>query len=130
MKTKLFGLLAGVSIYAFAAQPAAAVSITFNASGTGGMEHLPQALLSPPVRSSVTLTNDLSAGVKGIRSAGQALSDLSFILSNNPGTLGNTNATGQLANLSCSPTRRMLRSEHHGEPNPVAEHFGGLRHYR
>ena len=35
MKTKLLGLLAGIGIYALGAQPAPAVSITFNASGSG-----------------------------------------------------------------------------------------------
>jgi hypothetical protein len=35
MKTKLLGLPAGIGIYALAAQPAAAVSITLNASGSG-----------------------------------------------------------------------------------------------
>jgi hypothetical protein len=105
VKSKLLGLLAGISICAFAAQPAAAVSITFNASGTGGDGALAAsaAFTTSAGSISVTLTNDLSAGVNGIRSAGQALSDLSFTLSNNLGTLGTTDATGQLANLTCSP---------------------------
>ena len=54
------------------------------------------------------------------------MSDLSFTLSNAPGNLGATNATGQLANLSCSPQGGCTRSKHHGDPNPVAEHFGGF----
>jgi len=46
----------------------------------------------------VTLTNTLDAQV--IRSAGQALSDISFTLSNAPGTLGTTSASGQLGDVS------------------------------
>jgi hypothetical protein len=48
----------------------------------------------------ITLTNDLAANV--IRSSGQALSDISFTLSNAPGTLGTTTATGQQGNISGS----------------------------
>jgi hypothetical protein len=45
----------------------------------------------------IVLSNDLAANV--IRSAGQAVSDISFTLSNAPGTLGATSAVGQLGNL-------------------------------
>ena len=48
----------------------------------------------------ITLTNGLAANA--IRSAGQALSDLSFTLSNAPGTLGAATATGQQGNISGS----------------------------
>ena len=48
----------------------------------------------------ITLTNGLAADV--IRSAGQGLSDLSFTLSNAPGTLGAATATGQQGNISNS----------------------------
>ena len=102
MKSKLLGLFAGISIYAFAAQPAAAAAITFNASGTGSDGALAaSADFTTGFQSiSITLSNDLVASA--IRSSGQALSDLSFTLSNAPGTLGITSATGQLANLTCS----------------------------
>ena len=102
MKSKLLGLLAGISISAFAAQPAAAASITFNASGTGEDGALSASADFTTSAGSllVTITNLLSPNQ--IRSSGQAVSDLSFTLSNNPGTLGTTSATGQLANLTCS----------------------------
>jgi hypothetical protein len=44
----------------------------------------------------IVLSNDLAANV--IRSAGQAVSDISFTLSNAAGTLGTTSALGQLGN--------------------------------
>jgi hypothetical protein len=47
---------------------------------------------------SVTITNMLAASQ--IRSAGQTVSDLVFTLSNAPGMLGATTASGQLANIS------------------------------
>jgi hypothetical protein len=93
MKTKLLGLLSGIGIYALAAQPAAAISITLNASGSGadGPLAASAALLS------VTITNLLSP--TQIVSAGQTVSDLIFTLSNAPGMLGTTTASGQLANI-------------------------------
>jgi hypothetical protein len=99
MKTKLFGLLAGISIYACAAQPAAAVSITFTGTGTGsdGALSASAAFTTSAGLLSVTISNLDSAAT--IVSAGQAVSDLSFTLSNAPGTLGATSASGQLANI-------------------------------
>ena len=81
MKSQLLGLLAGISICAFAAQPAAAVSITFNASGTGGDGALAAsaAFTTSAGVLSVTISNLLSPDV--IRSAGQTVSDLVFTLS-------------------------------------------------
>jgi hypothetical protein len=104
VKSKLLGLLAGISIYAFAAQPAGAASITFNASGTGGDGALAAsaAFTTTGGLLSVTISNLLDPTV--IRSAGQAVSDLSFILSNAPGTLGATTATGTFATFSGSAT--------------------------
>src|SRR3954471_8882209 len=96
LKTKVFGLLGGIGICGLAVQPAAATLITFTgASGSGNNAVSASAAFTTSAGSiSVTLTNDLSAGVNGIRSADQALSDLSFTLSNAPGNLGATNATG------------------------------------
>jgi hypothetical protein len=104
MKTKLFGLLAGISIYAFAAQPAAAVSITFTGTGTGsdGALSASAAFTTSAGLLSVTISNLDSAAT--IVSAGQAVSDLSFTLSNAPGTLGATTATGTFATFSGSAT--------------------------
>src|SRR6266700_160456 len=99
MKTKLFALLAGISIYALAVQPAAAVSITLNARGGGdeGAGAASAAFTTSSGLLSVTITDTLAASL--IRSAGQTVSDLSFTLSNSPGMLGATSATGQLANI-------------------------------
>src|SRR5262245_13560757 len=101
MKRKFLGLLAGIGI-AFAAQPAAAVSITLTASGTDsdGPLAASAAFTTGNGVLSVTITNTLAASV--IRSAGQTVSDLSFTLSNAPGTLGSVTASGQLANISDS----------------------------
>ena len=100
MKSKLFGLLAGISIYAFAAQPAAAVSITFTASGSGNDGPLAASATFGTNAGEliVTISNLLSADT--IVSAGQAVSDLSFTLSNAPGTLGFTSANGTFATFS------------------------------
>ena len=99
MKTKLLGLLAGISIYTFAAQPAAAVSISFTASGSGndGPLAASAAFTTSAGLLSVTISNGLSP--IQIRDAGQTVSGLSFILSDAPGTLGTTSASGQLANI-------------------------------
>src|SRR5262245_2447257 len=99
MKSKLFGLLAGVSIYAFAAQPAAAASISLSTSRSGfdGPLAASAAFTTSAGLLSVTITNGLSP--TQIVSAGQTVSDLSFILSDAPGTLGTTSASGQLANI-------------------------------
>ena len=101
MKSKLFGLLAGISIYALAVQPAAAALITF-ATPTGSTCDTEacsaQAVILTSAGSvSVMLANTLNAN--DIRSAGQALSDFSFTLSNAPGTNGTNTAAGQLANI-------------------------------
>jgi hypothetical protein len=101
MKTKLLGLLAGIGIYAFAAQPAAALSfilVTPTGSTCGGEACAAEADITTSAGLiSVTLKNLLTPAQ--IRSAGQALSDLSFTLSNAPGTQGALTASGQLANI-------------------------------
>ena len=99
MKTRLLGLLAGISICALAVQPAAAASISFSTSSSGfdGPLAASAAFTTSAGLLSVTITNGLSP--TQIVSAGQTVSDLSFILSNAPGTLGTTSASGQLANI-------------------------------
>ena len=79
---------------------AQATAITFTASGTGsdGALSASAAFTTTAGQVDVTLTNLLGADV--IRSAGQALSDITFTLSNTAGTLGTTSASGQLGNLS------------------------------
>jgi hypothetical protein len=99
VKTKLFGLLGGMSIYALGLQPTTAATITFLGSGTdsdGALAASADFTTSSGLLS-VTITDTLAASL--IRSAGQTVSDLSFTLSNAPGTLGATSATGQLANI-------------------------------
>ena len=99
MKTRLLGLLAGISICALAVQPAAAASIGFSASRSGfdGPLAASAAFTTSAGLLSVTITNGLSP--IQIRDAGQTVSGLSFILSDAPGTLGTTSASGQLANI-------------------------------
>jgi hypothetical protein len=111
MKSKLFGLLAGISIYALAVHPAAALLITLNASGSGadGPLSASAAFTTSSGLLSVTITNDLSAST--IISAGQAVSDLSFTLSNAPGTLGATSATGTFATFSGTATPTLSPGE-------------------
>jgi hypothetical protein len=79
---------------------AQATAITFTASGTGsdGALFASAAFTTTAGQVDVTLTNLLGADV--IRSAGQALSDITFTLSNTAGTLGTTSASGQLGNIS------------------------------
>jgi hypothetical protein len=99
MKTRLLGLLAGIGICALAVQPAAAASISFSTSSSGfdGPLAASAAFTTSAGLLSVTITNGLSP--TQIVSAGQTVSYLSFILSNAPGTLGTTSASGQLANI-------------------------------
>jgi hypothetical protein len=100
MKSKLLGLLAGISIYASAVQPAAAILLVASGSGSDGLLAASADFTFSSGLISVTITNLLSPAV--IRSAGQTVSDLSFTLSNAPGTLGATTATGQLANIGAN----------------------------
>src|SRR6516165_1543819 len=102
MKTRLLGLLAGISICALAVQPAAAASISFSTSSSGfdGPLAASAAFTTSAGLLSVTITNGLSQ--TQIVRAGQTVSGLSFILSNAPGTLGTTSASGQLANIGGS----------------------------
>jgi hypothetical protein len=102
MKSKLLGLLAGIGICALAVQPAAALSFTFvtpPGSTCGGEVCAAEADIATSAGSiSVTLTNLLTP--TQIISAGQALSDLSFTLSNAPGTQGTLTASGQQGTLA------------------------------
>ena len=89
---------------ALALQPAGAATVTLSGTGTGNDGALGASAVFTTSTGllSVTLTNTLAANV--IRSAGQAVSDLSFTLSNAPGTLGATTATGTFANFNGSTT--------------------------
>jgi hypothetical protein len=87
---------------AFAAvMPAHANLITFTASGTDSDNEAlsaSAAFATSAGRLDLTLTNLLSANV--IRSAGQALSDITFTLSSTPGTLDVHSTVGQQGNFS------------------------------
>lgn len=88
---------------AFSGSPAAhATSITFTSNGSGSDGPLSaSAVFSTSAgQLSVTLMNTLSAAT--ISSSGQALSDISFTLSNAPGTLSSATATGQLGTVNGS----------------------------
>jgi hypothetical protein len=77
-----------------------ATSITYTATGTGsdGALSASAAFVTSTGLLQITLSNTLSAS--SIISSGQALSDISFTLSNPPGTLGATTASGQMGNVS------------------------------
>ena len=81
---------------------ARASSITYTGSGSGSDGSLSASALfvTSAGQLQITLSDTLAATI--IRSSGQALSDISFTLSNAPGTLGATSATGQLGNISSS----------------------------
>jgi len=88
---------------AFSGVPAAhATSITFTTSGSGsdGPLSASAAFSTAAGQLTVTLTNTLSAAA--IKASGQALSDLSFTLSNAPGTLSSATASGQLGTVNGS----------------------------
>jgi hypothetical protein len=80
-----------------AAQPAAAATVTFTGTNTGGTLSASADFTTSAGQVAITITNLLSPTAIG--SAGQAVSDLSFTLSNAPGTLGTTSVSGQLANI-------------------------------
>jgi hypothetical protein len=118
VKSKFFGLLAGISICAFAAQPAAAVSISFvtpSGSTCGGEACAAEATFTTGAGSiSITLTDLLTPAQ--VLSAGQALSDLQFTLSNAPGAQGALTASGQLANLAGAPNGPKTATYTSGSP--------------
>ena len=123
LKIKFFGGLLVAVGCALALQPAGAATATLSGTGTGndGALGASAAFTTSTGLLTVTLSNTLAANV--IRSAGQAVSDLSFTLSNAPGTLGATTATGTFANVQwLAPPRRSRR-----ESDPVAGSRAPLR---
>jgi len=100
MKPKLFGLLAGISLSALAAQPAAANMITLTANGpsSDGTLSAEADFTTSAGQIKIVLTNLLPSNTSNL-SAGQTVSDLSFTLSTVPGTLGTASVTGQLATI-------------------------------
>ncbi len=117
---------------AFGLTRAEAAAITFTATGSAsdGALAASAAFTTGNGFIDVTLTNLLGASV--IRSAGQALSDISFTLSNAPGTLtgrsilsaqlGNVSSTGVVTYVSGSPVRFLGE----GPPPPTSRRYGLL----
>jgi hypothetical protein len=115
-------LLAGTT----ALHPANGTPISFSAIGSGsdGALSATADFVTSAGSLTVTITNTLAAS--SIISAGQAVSDLSFTLSNAPGTLGNTTATGTFAtfNGSTTPTLTLgspVRWLGEGPPPPAGQ---------
>ncbi|HEX3572896.1 MAG TPA: PEP-CTERM sorting domain-containing protein [Acidobacteriaceae bacterium] len=91
----IFGL---ASTLVLSSAHAATITYTGTGSGSDGSLSASAAFTTSAGSLQVTLTDLLSASV--IRSQGQALSDITFTLSNAAGTLGTTSASGQLGNVS------------------------------
>lgn len=90
------GLISGISA-------AGATTITYTASGTNSDKEALSAsaqFTTSAGQLTVILTNTLSPN--DIRSAGDAVSDISFTLSNAAGTVGATSASGQQGNIDSS----------------------------
>ena len=92
MKNKLFGGLLVAMGCAMGLQPAAAATVTF--FGTGTALGARADFTTSAGLLAVTVTNTLAPNQ--IISAAQAVSDIIFTLSNAPGTLGATTASGNL----------------------------------
>ena len=102
MRRKLFSLPAGLCglalLLAIPSAHGASVTYTTSGSGSDGPLAASASFVTSAGSLQLTLSNTLSSDV--IRSAGQALSDITFTLSNAPGTLGTTSASGQFGNVS------------------------------
>jgi hypothetical protein len=116
MNTKLVGLFAGISLCgALAVQPAAADFQTFSVAGSGSDGPLAASATFTTGAGfiDVTITNTLSASL--IKSAGQAVSDLSFMISNAPGT--NTGNTANSATFLTFPGGTTTATTSTGTPD-------------
>lgn len=95
-------LAAGLSLALLCLLPALSkadtISFTTSGSGTDGALSAGAVFTTGNGTLTITLTNTLSAA--SIISAGQALSDVSFTLSNTAGMLTGMSATGQFGNLT------------------------------
>jgi hypothetical protein len=83
---------------------AGAGTITYTGNGTGADGDLAAKAIFTTGDGVITvvLSNELAADV--VRSSGQAVSDITFTLSNDAGTLGTQTAAGQFGNVSGNPT--------------------------
>lgn len=90
-------LLALASLIGTSSANASSITFTTTGSGSDGPLAASASFTTGAGFIQVTLSNTLAAGL--FISAGQAVSDLSFTLSNAPGTLGTTSATGQFGDI-------------------------------
>jgi hypothetical protein len=101
-----FPVLSSLATLAFAstllapAASAATTTVSVSGSGTDGALSASATFVTSAGQVQVTLSNTLSASV--IRSVGQAVSDLSFNLSNLAGAVGTATASGQQGNVDSS----------------------------
>jgi len=97
MRFKVFSALLALALVPTLSR-AATMTVTGSGTGTDGNVSAKAVFTTTDAGTlTIQLTNTLGADV--FRSPGQALSDLQFTLSNAPGTLGSTSASGQLANI-------------------------------
>jgi hypothetical protein len=117
LKSKSLSVLAGTvalgAVWALTAQPAKAGLWTASGSGGDGPLDAEANFAVSNGQLQVTITNLLSPTT--IVSVGQAVSDLSFTLSNSPGTDGTNTAAGQLVNVN-DPTAHKV-TDVSGTPN-------------
>jgi PEP-CTERM motif-containing protein len=99
---RVLGLAALALTLASPMASATFISFTATGSGTDGALSAQADFTTGDGLLTVTLTNLLDADI--IRSAGQGLSDISFVLSDSAGTVGTTTATGQFGNVSTANT--------------------------
>jgi hypothetical protein len=96
--------MAGLALITTAMGAPEARAEFFVASGSGGDGAVSATanFVESAGKLTITLTNTLAASE--FRSAGQALSDIQFTLSNAPGTLGTMSASGQLGDIGGKDT--------------------------
>ena len=132
MKSKLFGLLAGIGICALAVQPAEANTTFFFStpagSTCGGQACSARAEINldaqPNGVVNLGIWNTLNEDQ--LISTGQALSGFSFTLSNAPGIQGSGGVSGQQANVGaggCNVPERDTTAVGGGRPSPSGRHW-------
>ena len=133
LKTKLFGLLGGMSLCALVASTRGGWNNNiYLGTGTGsdGSLSASAAFTTGAGFLSVTITNTLAPSQ--IISAGQTVSDLSFTLSNAPGTLWNHKCLGSIGEYrwhrQCNERERGSRCSGSGRGRPLraAQVFSAL----
>jgi hypothetical protein len=99
LNIRAFPILAGaaIAVCALVARPADAVPFSVTGSDSNGPLAATANITTGAGTVTVSLANNLSAAT--IISPGQTVSDLSFALSNAPGTNTSNSAAGQLANI-------------------------------